>query len=189
MENTEHSKAPAPRSTADPRQWSTTAIGRAVGAFSLFLAATVIVVIPAGEMTWSVWVAVISLPFWVSAAATGLNWRVTADRSGVWVAGPWRVKLVRWADIKKIESDSDSFVVRGAKGSAAALRPTGWTKLEQRNAAGHTAGQAAEAIRAMLADPELRPVRDSAPAEQGMPLGPVLVVVLLVWTACVYWLF
>jgi hypothetical protein len=114
---------------------------------------------------------------------------VTADRSGLWVAGAWQVKLVRWAEVKRIEFDNDSLTVRGPTGTGATLRPTGWARLEHRSAAGHTAAQAAEAIRVMLAEPERRPVRDSAAAEQGMPMGPVLVVGLLLWAACVYWLF
>ncbi|MFB9524108.1 hypothetical protein [Streptomyces cremeus] len=186
VENIEH---PTEAVATGPRQWGAGTVGRGLGAFFLAMAAGAVFNLVTGEMTWSWWMAVVSLPFWLTASATAFNWRVTADRSGVWAAGAWRVKQVRWQEIEKVDTANDSFVLRGSEGEAVALRPTGWTRLDHRTAAGHTAGHAAEAVRAMLADPELRPARESTTAEQGMPLGPVLVVGLLLWGACVYWLF
>ncbi|CAM5634247.1 hypothetical protein GCM10010329_22950 [Streptomyces spiroverticillatus] len=171
------------------RQWAAGTVGRGLGVFFLVMSAGAVFNLLTGEMSLSWWMAVVSLPFWLTAAATALNWRVTADRSGVWVAGAWRVKLVRWEEIEKVDTANDSFVLRGGEGEGVALRPTGWTRLDHRTAAGHTAGHAAEAVRAMLADPGLRPTRESTTAEQGMPLGPVLVAGVLALGACVYWLF
>ncbi|MFJ2743217.1 hypothetical protein ACIO3O_26570 [Streptomyces sp. NPDC087440] len=174
---------------AEPRQWAAGTVGRGVGAFCLAMAGAAVYLVLTQEFTWSSGVLIAGAAFWTSAAATGLNWRVTADRSGVWVTGAWAVKAVPWEEIQKVVIDHDSFAVHRAKGTTVTLRPTGVMRLERRSVAGHAAGRAADAVRAMLADPELRPARDSVPGEQGMPLGPVLVVGLLAWGACVYWLF
>ncbi|MFI5805753.1 hypothetical protein [Streptomyces sp. NPDC051561] len=160
--------------------WSAGPVSRAMGVFLLLVEIGVVGAFLDGDRGWRVWFALVLLPFSLSYIAAALNWRITADRSGVWIAGGWRVKRLLWAEIEKVEYDDESIRFRGPEGVRSGVRPTGWARLDRRTAKGHVAGRAAEGIRAMLADPELRPVEDSTPAEQGMPLGPVIVVLAVV---------
>ncbi len=37
-------------------------------------------------------------------AASRLNWRVTADRSGLWLTGPWRVRHIPWEKLRAVRA-------------------------------------------------------------------------------------
>lgn len=170
----DHTTPSSPSSTTGSVSWSAGPVSRVIGVFLLLTEIGVVWSFLDGERGVRVWLALVLLPFSLGFVATALNWRITADRSGLWIAGGWRVKQLLWADIEKVEYDNDGIRFRGPKGVRAGVHPTGWAALDRRTAKGHVAAEAAEAIRAMLADPGLRPTEDSTTAEQGMPLGPVL---------------
>ncbi|MFD3512512.1 hypothetical protein [Streptomyces sp. NPDC058657] len=165
--------------------WSAGPVSRTMGFLFLLAEAGVVLSFLDGERGWRVWCGLLLLPFSIGYIAAALNWRVTADRAGVWVADGWRVKRLLWAEIGKVEYDDDSISFRGADGARTGVRPTGWARLDRRTARGHVAGAAAERIREMLARPELRPTADSTPREQGMPLGPVIALLLTLGAAAV----
>ncbi|WP_433546798.1 hypothetical protein ACQPZG_18195 [Streptomyces sp. CA-294286] len=186
-ETVSHPSAPSNPRTLAP-SWSAGPVSRTAGALVLLFEAATIWNLFDNEHTLRTWLLLVTLPFALTWAATALNWRVTADRSGVWVAGGWRVELVPWAKIEKVECGEDGLVLQGPDGTRTAVRPTGWASLDRRTAKGHVAGRAAEGIRAMLADPASRPAVDSTPADQGMPLGPVIVLVAALVAAGLMWL-
>ncbi|MFI0977848.1 hypothetical protein ACH4SP_12690 [Streptomyces sp. NPDC021093] len=165
--------------------WSAGPVSRTAGVLALLFEAAAVWSFFGDERTLRSWLMLLMLPFALTWLATALNWRVTADRSGLWVAGGWRVKQLPWAEIEKVEYADDSLVFRGPDGARTSVRPTGWARLDRRTAKGHVAGRAAEEIRTMLADPELRPTEHSTPADQGMPLGPVIVLVAVLALAAV----
>jgi hypothetical protein len=171
---TPSSSPSASSSATGSPSWSAGPVSRVMGVFLLLVEIGVVWSFLDGERGLRVWLALLLLPFSLGYIATALNWRITADRSGLWIASGWRVRQLLWADIEKVEYDNDSIRFRGPQGARAGVHPTGWAKLDARTAKGHVAAEAAEAIRAMLADPGLRPTEDSTPAEQGMPLGPVI---------------
>ncbi|MFF0745625.1 hypothetical protein ACFYVL_35035 [Streptomyces sp. NPDC004111] len=169
--------APGPAAASDAPgcpSWSAGPVGRTIGVLLLLAEIGVVWSFLDGDRGWRVWFALLVLPFSLGYVAAALNWRVTADRAGLWIAGGWRVRHLRWAEVEKVEYDEEGIRFRGPDGIRAGIRPTGWARLDRRTAKGHQAARAAAAIRAMLADPALRPARDSTPAEQGMPLGPVI---------------
>ncbi|MBB6437146.1 hypothetical protein [Streptomyces candidus] len=178
---TEKDTVSHPSAPGSPRtlvaSWSAGPVSRTAGALVLLFEAATVWNFFDDERTLRSWLLLVTLPFALTWAATALNWRVTTDRSGVWVAGGWRVEQVPWAEIEKVECAEDRLVLGALDGTQTAVRPTGWAGLDRRTAKGHVAGRAAEGIRAMLADPESRPAVDSTPADQGTPLGPVIVLV------------
>ncbi|MFJ6696895.1 hypothetical protein ACIQM4_12605 [Streptomyces sp. NPDC091272] len=161
------------------RSWSAGPVARLAALLLFLVESGALWAFLEGDRGWRVWFTLVLLPFTLSYIATGLNWRVTADRSGLWIAGAWRVRQLRWTELEKVGCDEDSLTFRGPRGVRVLVRPTGWAPLDRRTARGHVAGHAAREIRAMLAAPELRPTDDSTPGDQGMPLGPVFVLIAL----------
>ncbi|WP_137988801.1 PH domain-containing protein [Streptomyces vilmorinianum] len=122
----------------------------------------------------------------VSSAATALSWRVTADSTGLWVRGPWRVRHVPWAEITAVRADHDSIRIRTTGDDDAGLSPVGWSWLERRLGRSPAAVRAAATLRTLLHHPDLRPTVPSTRAQHGMPLGPLLTGATLLWAAAVH---
>ncbi|OKK08547.1 hypothetical protein AMK26_06035 [Streptomyces sp. CB03234] len=171
--------------TAAPRVWTAHGFSRAVG-FSLLL-------VQGGGMwaalddglSWSwLWLAV-GLPWLVTAVATALTWRIAADRDGLWVTGAWRVRRVPWNVITSVRHSDDGIRVDRAKDSPVELTPTGWAWLERRLGREPRAVRAAEELRALLLHPELRPLEEAPTGRQGMPVGPPLVALSVLWGVAV----
>ncbi|MFP3989438.1 hypothetical protein U9R90_18495 [Streptomyces sp. E11-3] len=179
--------------TDRPRRWSAGPAGRTGGALMLAVEVGVIWGLLSRSdgfgLSWFVLLAF--LPSAVSAIGTALNWRITADRSGLWIAGAWRVRQVTWDEFEGIDRSEDAIFVRGRapgdgdSGVRIALRHAGWPWLERKLGAEAVSVRAVEEIRALHRYPGLRPTEDSVPGEHGMPLGPVAVVASVVWAAVV----
>lgn len=128
----------------------------------------------------------LALPWLVSAVSTALTWRITADRDGLWVTGAWRVRQLPWDAITAVRHSEDGIRVGTGKDHPnIELSPTGWAWLERRLGREPYAVRAAEEVRALLLRPELRPAEEAPTARQGMPVGPPLVAVSLLWGAAV----
>lgn len=136
--------------------------------------------------SWSwLWLAV-GLPWLTSAVATALTWRITADRDGLWVTGAWRVRRVEWAAITAVRHSEDGIRIGTGKGfDNVELSPTGWAWLERRLGREPYAERAAEELRALQLSPELRPAEEAPTDRQGMPVGPPLVALSVLWGAAV----
>ncbi|WP_262387352.1 hypothetical protein [Streptomyces sp. TRM49041] len=190
-----------------PRVWAAHGVSRALGVFLLVVQGSGVWAVLDGDMSWSSLLAPIGLYLLVTSASTALNWRLTADRDGLWVAGPWRVRHVPWDQVTDVRCSASDIVVGrsqhstdstdsqdsqdsqdspDARASELRLSPTGWAWLERRLGHGEAyCVRAADEARALLHRPELRPREKAAPRQQGMPVGPLIVVFSVLWGAAV----
>lgn len=171
--------------SAGPRTWTAHGFSRAVGLGLLLVQGGGIWAALEDGPSWHwLWLAV-GLPWLVTAVATALTWRITADRDELWVTGAWRVRRVPWNVITFVRHSDDGIRIGRAKDSSVELSPTGWAWLEHRLGREPHAVRTAEELRALLLRPELRP-REEAPAgRQGMPVGPPLVALSALWGVAV----
>ncbi|MDQ1026564.1 hypothetical protein QF035_004146 [Streptomyces umbrinus] len=111
-----------------------------------------------------------------------LAWRITADRSGLWVTGLRGPRHVPWDDIRSVRRQSFELKLRwrGDNWSVAAPR---WAWFERRQGLVHPYDALAAELTAMRTDPALRPTGESTAPERGRPLWPLAVVLGLVWAA------
>ncbi|MFD5316747.1 hypothetical protein [Streptomyces sp. NPDC127098] len=161
----------------EPLSWSAGAVSRFVGLGLLLAQLGLVSTLGSGEPAPH-WLLLLGLPATLGASATALNWRITADRRGLWLAGGWRVRHIPWERLTTVRHDGDDirFGVGGAEPVSLAF--TGFAWLERRLGHQPRAARAVEEIRALLRHPELRPEHDARAADHGAPLGPVLVAVI-----------
>ncbi|PJE96456.1 hypothetical protein CUT44_18330 [Streptomyces carminius] len=182
-------EAAAAMAPADgPRSWSADSGSRAVGLFLLVLEGGFTWAVLGDGSSWVSWqtlVLVLGLRWLIGSVSTAFGWRVTADRGGLWVTGAWRVRRVPWERLGGAEHTADRLRLRLSGDEVLDLSPVGVGLLGRRAGGRTSAARAAEEIRVLLYRPGLRPAGDAAPAEQGMPLGPVVVVLSALWTAAV----
>ncbi|ANW21417.1 hypothetical protein BB341_26000 [Streptomyces clavuligerus] len=172
--------------SAAPLTWSADGGSRAVGLFLLLVQGGGTWAVLDDGPSWQWLLAVIVVPVLVNAVATALNWRLTADRDGIWVAGPWRVRHIPWDSVIAVRHRPDTIEIEvSGNGADGDLSPVGAHWFQTRLGRTSAALKAAEALRALLHHPELRPEQKAGAAEQGAPLGPVIVVAAAVWAAVV----
>ncbi|CAL9515853.1 hypothetical protein [Streptomyces sp. NPDC101145] len=178
--------APSPA----PRTWGATGVSRGVGVFLLLVQGGGVWSLLDGEVSWLSVFPLIGLLFVVTSASTALNWRLTADRDGLWIAGPWRVRRVLWDEVAAVRHNrgGDLVVVREAD-TEVTLSPVGWPWLERRLGREPYGPRAADEAHALLRRPALRPEQPATAAQQGMPAGPLLAVASVLWGAAVLLLF
>ncbi|GAA1910063.1 hypothetical protein GCM10009716_19910 [Streptomyces sodiiphilus] len=170
-----------------PLSWSAGAASRGVAAFLLLVNVGFIWAVTSDGFGWSALLAVAGLPVLATSVATAANWRVTADRNGLWVAGPWRVRQVRWEELTGVRGHEDALTIVG-RHRQIRLGPLGWGWLERKTRGRAVSDRAVEEIRALIHYPELRPAQEADPAQQGMPLGPAAVAAGVLWGAAVLFL-
>ncbi|MFG3495255.1 hypothetical protein [Streptomyces sp. NPDC047928] len=182
--------------SGEARSWSANGASRMVGVFLLLVQGGGMWAALDEGFSWSwLWLG-LGLPWLVASVATALNWRITADRDGLWVARAWRVRRIEWSRITGVRHTNDAIRIelspagegdgdghRG--GDTVQVSPSGWAWLERRLGRDPYAVRAADELRALLHRPDLRPLGEAPPSRQGMPLGPLLVVVSVVWGAAV----
>lgn len=168
------------------RVWRAHGLSRAVGLCLLVVQGGGIWATVDDGPSW-VWLCLpVALSWMISAVATTLTWRITADRDGLWVTGAWRVRRVEWDAITAVRHHEDGIRIGTGKGhSDVDLAPTGWAWLERRLGREPYAVRAADEMRALRLDPELRPAEEAPTARQGMPSGPPLVALSVLWGAAV----
>ncbi|MDT0400551.1 hypothetical protein [Streptomyces edwardsiae] len=171
--------------TAGPRVWRAHGFSRAVGLFLLLVQGGGIWASLADGPSWTWLLLAVGVPWLVTAVATALTWRITADRDGLWVTGAWRVRRVPWDVITSVRHADDGIRIGRAKDSSVGISPAGWTWLERR--LGHEPGaeRVAEELRALLLLPELRPQEEAPVGRQGIPVGPPLAALSVLWGAAV----
>ncbi|WP_328450164.1 hypothetical protein OG780_20205 [Streptomyces sp. NBC_00386] len=118
---------------------------------------------------------------WLENAAELLNWRVTADSSGLWLAGGWRVRHVPWNRLRSARCTKDGTVqIRMPDGDEWRLRGLGVPKLERRLGLAPSHLRMTREVTALRDHPELRPAEPASRRDRGFSLGPVLLVVTVV---------
>ncbi|MET8097608.1 hypothetical protein ABZV29_14190 [Streptomyces sp. NPDC005236] len=121
------------------------------------------------------------LPVWGGTAAELLNWRVTADSSGLWLAGGWRVRHLPWDRLRSARYTRDGSVEIGMPdGGAWRLPGLGMPKLERRLGRNPSYVRMTEEVTALRDHPELRPTEPVSGRGRGFPLGPVLLALTVV---------
>ncbi|MEU9606588.1 hypothetical protein [Streptomyces sp. NPDC048057] len=174
------------RPTAAPRSWTADGGSRGVGVFLLLAQGLTLAQVLDGDWSWHKVLALFALSFFTTIVATALNWRLTADRGGVWVRGGWRVRHVRWERIAGVRHAHDTIEISiSGSHDEIELMPVSAGWFQRRLGKGSAATEASEALRAMLHYPELRPTEDAESRDQGTPLGPVLAGFTLLWAAVV----
>ena len=111
-----------------------------------------------------------------------LAWRITADRSGLWVTGLRGPRHVPWDDFRSVRRQSFELKLRwrGDNWSVAAPR---WAWFERRQGLVHPYDALAAELTAMRTDPALRPTGESTAPERGRPLWPLVLLLGVVWAA------
>jgi hypothetical protein len=139
-----------------------------------------------GSVGWAM-LLLLGLLYLPGVLANFLNWRITADRSGLWLTGPWKVRHVPWDELRAAVYTRNGGVVElhRTAGETWALPSLGWPWMERMLRIRPSYVRAVEEITAMQAHPELRPTEESPVRDHGLPLGPVMVLLLACWTAAV----
>lgn len=121
----------------------------------------------------------LALPVWTNLAAVLLNWRGTADNTGLWLTGAWTVWHVPWEQLRAAEYTKEgSLEIRRSDGGTWHLAGLGEPRLERRLRLRPSYVRMAEEVTALRAHPELRPAVPSPPSDHGLPLGPVLLLLI-----------
>jgi hypothetical protein len=114
--------------------------------------------------------------------AVKLAWRITADRSGLWVTGLRGPQHVPWDDIRSVRRRSFELKLRWRDDNWSVAAPR-WAWFERRRGLVHPYDALAAELSAMREDPALRPTGESTAPERGRPLWPLAVLLALVWAA------
>ncbi|MFE7392680.1 hypothetical protein [Streptomyces sp. NPDC057582] len=115
----------------------------------------------------------------LNLAATLLNWRVTADSAGLWLTGAWKVRHVPWERLRGAAYTREGTVqIRVRDQDTWELPGIGWPWAERRLGLRPPYNRMTDEINALHTRPELRPIEQSPPRNHGLPLGPVLAVLL-----------
>ncbi|MFE7533188.1 hypothetical protein ACFU67_02805 [Streptomyces rhizosphaericola] len=168
------------------RVWKAHGLSRAVGVGLLLVQGGGMWAMLDDGFSWTwIWL-LLGLPWLITAVATALTWRITADRDGLWVTGAWRVRRIEWDAVTLVRHFQDGIRIgTGQGGDDVELSPTGWAWLERRLGREPYAERAAEELRALRLSPGLRPTEEAPAARQGMPVGPPLVALSVLWGAAV----
>ncbi|MER5471776.1 hypothetical protein [Streptomyces sp. NPDC002685] len=117
---------------------------------------------------------------WLGTAAELLNWRVTADSSGLWLSGWWKVRHLPWDRLRSARYTREGSVkIRMPDGGDWRLPGLGMPKLERRFGLNPSYVSMTEEVTALRDHPELRPTEPVPPRGRGFPLGPGLLVLTL----------
>ncbi|MEU2874815.1 hypothetical protein [Streptomyces sp. NPDC007070] len=166
-----------------PRRWGPGAAARTAGAaltaavttgafFTAHLLAT-------DGFDWHLLLPLLTLPVWIHLTALLLNWRATADSTGLWLTGAWTVRHIPWDRLRAARyTDQGSIEIHRTDGTTWHLAGLGEPRLERRLRLRPAYVRMAEEISALGTRPELRPIEASARRDHGLPLGPFLLLLV-----------
>ncbi|MGW3131005.1 hypothetical protein [Streptomyces sp. NPDC001123] len=177
--------------TGLPMRWGPGAAARALGlVFTVGAGAGVwffVRLLLTEGFSWSL-VPLLGLLSLTGPAATLLNWRVTADSTGLWLARAWKVRHVSWERLRSVEyTDEGNIEIRLSDGTIRQLTVLGWPAGERRLRIRPSYLRMADQVTALRNHPELRPVEPSRPADHGRPLAPVLFLLLGLTALAAMW--
>ncbi|MGW1603053.1 hypothetical protein [Streptomyces eurythermus] len=128
---------------------------------------------------WHLLLPLLILPVCIHFTALLLNWRVTADSTGLWLTGAWTVRRIPWERLRKAEyTDQGSVEIHRTDGSTWHLAGLGEPRIERRLGLRPSYVRMTEEVSALHAHPDLRPAEASPRSAQGLPLGPVLLLLV-----------
>ncbi|MFD9463901.1 hypothetical protein [Streptomyces sp. NPDC060027] len=110
-----------------------------------------------------------------------LRWRVTADRTGLWLNGLRGTTHIPWDDIRSVRRESVELKLRWRGDGSWSVAAPRWAWFQRRRGVPHPYDALAAEVTAMHTDPALRPTGDSEERERGRPLWPLAVPFVLVW--------
>ncbi|MFF9453584.1 hypothetical protein [Streptomyces flaveolus] len=129
----------------------------------------------------------LGLSIWLNLAAVLLNWRVTADSTGLWLTGAWTVRHILWEQLKTAQyTEEGSVKIRRSDGDTWYLTGLGEPRLERRFKLRPSYVRMTEEVTALHNHPHLRPTETSTLREHGLPLGPVLLLLIALVTMVVF---
>ncbi|MGW0840443.1 hypothetical protein ACWD26_09805 [Streptomyces sp. NPDC002787] len=112
-----------------------------------------------------------------------LTWRITADRSGLWLNDQRRTWHIEWDDLMTVRCTGPVLMVDSHQASFPTwtVRAERWRWLERKLRLVHPYERTAAEITAMWQDPALRPTEEYDAAGRGWPLWPLSVVLAVAW--------
>ena len=137
-----------------------------------------------GTAAWKLALVVILGVYGAVRVPVKLAWRITADRSGLWVTGLRGPQHVPWEDLRSVRRQRFELKLRW-RGDNWAVAAPHWGWLERTRGLVHPYDALAAELSAMRTDPALRPTGESTAPERGRPLWPLTVVLALGWVLAV----
>ncbi|MFF4832198.1 hypothetical protein [Streptomyces sp. NPDC001315] len=136
----------------------------------------------------SLWQQIVIALLGLSGAArlpVTLCWRITADRTGLWLNGLRGTTHIPWDDLRSVRRESFELKLRWRGGESWAVVAPRWARFQRRRGRPHPYDALAAEVTAMRNDPALRPTGDSEERERGRPLWPLAVLFALLWLTAV----
>ena len=120
-----------------------------------------------------------------------LSWRITADRTGIWLTGLRRPRHIPWDDLRSARREGFDLKLRWRGGDTWVVAAPHSARLQRRRGLTHPYDALAAELSAMIADPALRPTGESGEEERGRPLWPFAAVLGIAWIAVLVtrWLY
>ncbi|MFI6401082.1 hypothetical protein [Streptomyces sp. NPDC050548] len=120
-----------------------------------------------------------------------LSWRITADRTGIWLNGLRRPRHIPWKDLRSARREGFDLKLRWRGGDTWVVAAPHSARLQRRRGLIHPYDALAAELSVMIADPALRPTGESGEEEHGRPLWPFAAVLGVAWIAALVtrWLY
>jgi hypothetical protein len=112
-----------------------------------------------------------------------LRWRITADRTGLWLNRLRAPRHIPWGELRAARRDHFELQLRVRDGDNWAVAAPRWAWWQRRRGLTHPYDALAAELSAMIADPALRPTGESGEKERGRPLWPFAAVLGIAWIA------
>ncbi|MGY1498013.1 hypothetical protein ACW4TU_15670 [Streptomyces sp. QTS52] len=133
-----------------------------------------------GHSTWQLVFLLLLGLFGAANVSMKLAWRVTADRSGIWINGLRGTRHVPWDDLRFVRRRSLELKIDWQDGAWSVFAPR-WGRLQRRRGLTHPYDALAAELTAMRLDADLRPTGESDATERGRPLWPLAAVLAAAW--------
>jgi len=114
-----------------------------------------------------------------------LSWRITADRTGIWLNGLLRPRHIPWDDLRSARREGFDLKLRWRGGDSWVVAAPHPARLQRARGRIHPYDALAAELSAMIADPALRPTGESGEQERGRPLWPYAALLAVGWAALV----
>ncbi|MFE2421232.1 hypothetical protein [Streptomyces hokutonensis] len=112
-----------------------------------------------------------------------LSWRITADRTGIWLNGLRQPRHIPWKDLRSARRDGFDLKLRWRGGDSWVVAAPHSARLQRGRGRIHPYDALAAELSAMIADPARRPTGESGEEERGRPLWPYAAVLGIAWIA------
>ncbi|MDT9700445.1 hypothetical protein [Streptomyces sp. P17] len=112
-----------------------------------------------------------------------VGWRITADRTGLWINGLFKVVHIPWDDFRSARHRSMELKLRWRGGRSWAVAAPRWRWLERRRGLTHPYDRLAAELTALCTEPALRPTGDSDVRDRGRVLWPWALLLAVAWVA------